>query len=267
MFVQDASGSAAITLSDVDQSFFVKAVAVIALSMLALMGVALAYSTRRRRSVERRGQMPERDLLHLREELIEAVWDASTTQGAFIRIRKFQKERGLTTAQHYVVLKELLERQVLYPAYSADGLVAFFQHVRWDFLHLPVTAVRLSEQHWQQMTKGQPAGIAANGDVIFVQDSPGAGVVSRSTNVTQTFTQEVSPALVDAVARALRNDAGVFAPGHTVREQAESYADTLERDAAAGRWTSVRRTLGEVLAFTNNGMGLWAATLAILAAS
>jgi hypothetical protein len=267
MFGQDAAGSTAITLIDVDQSLFVRAVTVIALSMLALMGLALAYSARRRRRVERRGHMSERDLVHWREELVEAVWDASTTQGAFVTIGKFQKEQGLTTAQRYVVLKELLERQVLYPAYSADGLVAFFQHVRWDFLHLPVTAVRLSEQHWQRLTKGQPAAVVANGDVIFVQDSPGAGVVSRSTNVTQTFTQEVSPALVDAVVEALRSDAGVFAPGHAVRDQAESYADTLQRDAAAGRWTSVRRTLGEVLSFTNNGMGLWAATLAILAAS
>jgi hypothetical protein len=267
MVEQNSLGSIALSIGEMDQNFLLRCLVGAALALIVLMGLALAFSAHRRKRVVRQGQMSERDLLDWRKELVEAVGEASKTRGASVSLRGFRQESGLSKAQFYVVLQDLLKRQVFYCVYSSDKFVAFFQHVRWDFFHLPVTVVRLSEQNWQRLTNGTSAGIVANGDVILVQDSPGAGVVSRSTNVTQSFTREVSPDFVGALAQALRADSAGLVPGHALREQAESYADTLERDAAAGRWTSVRRTACAVLEFTANGMGLWAATIAILAAT
>jgi hypothetical protein len=173
----------------------------------------------------------------------------------------------LSNAQRFVVMRELLDRQILYAAYSNDRFVAFFQHVNWNILHNPVGVVRLSDQNWQRLASGASAGIVANGDVILVQNSPGAGVVSRSRGATQTIAQDVNPALVEALVQALRRDAQSLVAGHPLREQAESFADTLHRDSLANRWASVKRTMGDVLEFAANGVGLWAATLAVLGAA
>jgi predicted type IV restriction endonuclease len=129
---------------------------------------------------------------------------------------------------------------------------------------MPVTVVRLSDLNWQRLASGASAGIIANGDVIIVRDSPGAGVISRSPGATQTLTQEVTLELVQAVIQALQRDAQALVPGNPLREQAESFADTLHRDASMNRWESVKKTLSDVLAFAANGATLWAATFTIL---
>lgn len=253
-----ATAVAALGNNPVMLPLFILGFAVILVALLA------AVSHLRRRAMEQQGSLPDAQLQHWRTLLVDAVGEASQTQGARVNLRNFWRSSGLSKAQRFVVLQDLLRRQVLYRAYDPDRLVAFLQRVRWDFWHLPVAVVRLSDQHWVRLAAGAGAGVVANGDVILVQDSPGAGVVSRSSDVNQTMTQEVTPDLIQGLVEALRTDAKALVSGHDLREQAESLADTLERDSVADRSSAVKKTVSDVLEFTANGAGLWAATLAIL---
>lgn len=231
---------------------------------IVLLILVVGFSYLRRRKVEKLGQLPPDELLHWRTSLVELVGEASQTRGAHISLHNFWRKTGLTAPQKYVALKPLLAQQVFYPAYSSDKLVASFQRIRWNLLHFPVSFVRLSDLNWQKLASGESAGIVASGDVIFVQNSPGTGIMSRSKGGRQTIKQEWTPTLVHELASALRHDAMALRSGHPLREQAESYADTLERDVSANRWESVKRTANDVLEFAANGAGFWAATLTIL---
>ena len=105
---------------------------VLTIVMLAiLLGAVVALPGLRRRRVERLGQMAPEELQRWRADIVKQVGVASQTQGAHVTLRTFWKKTGLSGAQKYVVLKDLLDRQVFYPAFSSDRLVAFFQYVSW----------------------------------------------------------------------------------------------------------------------------------------
>lgn len=244
----------------------IRIVAVVLLVALVLVLGLLVASARLRRRIVREGQLDPSILEAERAELVAFVGEHSQAQGQTVLLRKYWRSRGLTRAQRYVVLEDLLNRQVLNAAFSNESVEGFFQGVFWNTLHFPVSAVRLSQLNWQKLASGASAGIVANGDVIIVRDSPGAGVASRSPHANLTISQELSAGTAEALIAALRKDAQGLVPGHELREHAESLADSLERDAAEGRWGSVRRTAQSVLEFASNSAGLWASTLAILGA-
>lgn len=239
----------------------------IAISAAILAVAFFTYTAIRRKLIRKNGSLPEPVLRHWRASLIEQVKEATQSQGMRISLRIFWRGTGLTNANRYVILEPLLERQVLYRAYSTDPVVSFFQRLRWDFLNYPVGSVRLSEKSWIQLASGERPEMVANGDIIVITNSPGAGVQKSSPNAKQTINFEVSPALAAQLADALREDARAIAQQHPVRERAESLADRLEQDSRARRPSSTMQTVQEILAFTSDGAGLWAATLAILAAS
>lgn len=110
--------------------------------------VAFFFSLLRKRRVERRGQMSESTLHEWRTRLVGEVGERSRTKGASVNLRGFWHRSGLTRPQRYVILSDLLKRQILYPAYSSDGILRFFENVWWHWLHLPVGAVRLSDLDW-----------------------------------------------------------------------------------------------------------------------
>jgi hypothetical protein len=242
-------------------------VAIVALvTMMVLLIVMVVGSVLRRRSVTRRGQLKPEELRHWRAALVKRVGEASQTKGSRIRLRRFWKKTGLSSANKYVILSDLLERQIFYPVPSATGLVAFVQGVRWNILHLPVTFVRLSDLNWHRIAAGDSPGMVANGDVIVINHSPGAAIANRSPNTTQRIRQELTPEFVTELVRALRQDAERLAPEGIDRELAESLAETLERDLIARRWGSARNTIERVVELASNSAGLLAATLSILGA-
>lgn len=233
--------------------------------IIGLLIICMVWSRIGRSRTRAKGALPAPELATLREELVDAVGVASQTQGAHVSLRGFWKDRGLTSAQKFVVLDDLLQRQVFYRAYSNDKVISFFQSLRWDWLNRPVSYVRLSDQHWTKLATGTSPGIVAGKGAIVVQDSPGAGVMSRSPHSTQNTSVEFSPQLVYDVAEALRNDSKALVPDHPLALTAEDFARQLELYAKRSEWENAKATLAEVMTFAANSAGLWASTLAILA--
>ena len=234
------------------------------IGLVLLGGLLLAVPALLRRRAARLGELPEETLREIRADLVAKVGEASQTQGSSISLRGFWRGTGMTRPQRFVVLSDLLRRQVFYAVYSTDGVTAFVRRLFWDFLAFPVSWVRLSDQNWQRLASGASPSVVANGDVVIVQGSPGAGVIVNSPRSTQTITVEPDTEFVLALVTALRNDSQALMPGHALREQAESYADALENDAAAGRASSVKRTISSIVEFVSNGASLWVSTLSLL---
>lgn len=246
-------------------------VVVVAVIALALWLVA-SWAWRRiaRARMLRRGALPDSELHQYRTYLVEVVGEASRAQGRRVKLRGAWKmldgARGsrLTAAQRYVIVDDLLEREVFQRAYDGDAVVRFFQHLRWVYLQRPVSIVRLSEMDWQRLAAGREASIVANGgDIIVVRDSPGAGIMSRSPDGRQHLRTGLDSEAVIEVVRALRTDAKRLHEGDPLRTQAESYAQDLETELHSGNQARIKGILQDVLSFASNAASLWASTLSI----
>lgn len=254
------------SVADLGQPFnsLIFAVILIGGSVILLLLAAMGLSLAGRRKMLTRGRMSKDELQAWRADIVRVVGEASQTQGAHVPLRRYWRGSGLTTANKFVILEDLLKRQVFYRAYSNDTVVSFFQQLSWDWLNRPVSWVRLSEQNWMKLATGTSARIVAGNDVIVIDGSPGAGVQKNSPNATQTITAVDDPSTATRVAKALREDAKALVEDSELRLRAENYALELEAHADRSDRENVRATLANVLAFASNSAGLWASTLAIL---
>lgn len=224
-----------------------------------------------RRHVRRKGAMPTEELVLYRTRIVEAVGRDSQMKHSVVLLsgawREFGQARGarFTASERYVILEDLLVRRVLVPMYSGDSLEASIQRIAWNIFQRPVSRVMLSDLSWQRLvTDGQASMVANGGDIIFINGSPGAGVVSRSDRVTMSTESGVDMDYVDRVLQAISVDAASLQPTSELRIRAEQLADDLKRHAAEDDERQVRTVLSELLAFAANSAGLWVATLTLL---
>ena len=245
----------------------------VAIAILLLVSFTLIKVFARRNKL-RKGVLEDGKLERYRALLVESVGERSRTQHAAVPLRKtwtdLARKQGeeLTGAQRYVILDDLLRRNVLLPAYSTDSVTAFFQGLSWNLLQRPVTRVVLSDLDWQRLASGQKASIVANGgDIIYVNESPGAGVVSRSPHAKQSIEMRLDLDNIERLIHGIESDAASLQPGTPLRLRAERFVIHLRQDSERGDWERVRSTLTELLAFAANAAGLWVSTMAILQGS
>lgn len=199
--------------------------------------------------VREAGEMPAAELAEYREQLLEIVKSASTRANHQISLKRTWPSFGLTRAQQYAVIAPLLEHQTLH-ATDVDGrpltgLAAFEQ----KFLLVPPPVVMLSERAWNEVIqpKKEPTfQFAENHGIIQVGNENDAKIANYPLNN------------VSGIIDALRSDGPHL---HSdMREQAESWADSLEGDLANGRMKSVSRTLAAVASVVTGAAGIWTAT-------
>jgi hypothetical protein len=242
---------------------------ILVVAMVAWLLASWLWRRVARARMFRTGVLPDAELERYRTYLVEVVGETSRTQGTQVRLRgawqALNQSRGarLTAAQRYVVLDDLLERGVFKRAYSADSVVRFFQRLRWVELQRPVSVVALSDLDWQRLASGGEASMVANGDIIILRDSPGAGIMSRSPHGRQYLSADLEPQAVIEIVRALRKDAAELREGNPLREQAESYAEHLETELRGGHQARIKEILQDVLSFASNAASLWSSTLSI----
>ena len=234
---------------------------------IGLIGLVVLVSLGRHFSLMRRGWMPDEHLEWRRDDLLLKVGEATHQYGMPVALRSYWRGAEVTSAQRYVVLHGLFRRRILTPVYSTEKLIEFFQVLSWNVLRMPAGYVRLSEKQWHKLIA--PRSIIADNGSTVVAESHNTSVTAHSpgaftTATAMTVLPQLTPALIEALVDALRHEAQTFAPGSLPRERAESYADTLERDAAANRWESIKTTTSEVVEFASNLAGLFASTLSVL---
>lgn len=223
-------------------------------------------------------QLDERTIQRLKEELLTFVKDESPTRGIAVPLGKFWKGRGISTADRHMVLEGLFQRKILFPAYSTDQMVSFFQVLSWKLFASPPPYVKLSDRDWNQLANGQKTAVTVkkligtqnkikkqkNSKTVVkdVQDS--AVAVGTRNNVKNRGGRIEALSSEDLVRLigALRHDAR-FLP-HREREEAESTADALEADLTADRMSSALRKTNALLDVVSKAAGAWTATSAVL---
>ena len=237
-------------------------IGIICILILFLLLTTLSYLQGKRR--ENLGRLPE-DLKHsVQSELIEAVYDASQQKNTRVKLSAFWKSKDYTTSQRYVILKDLLDRQLFFKAYDLDRISRFLQFLAWDVFKYPPTWVYLSEQQWQKLSSG--ASII-NGDVQIVNNPTGnmqiAGRGATQTQMNTGMNSQDIFKLIDALrldSQSLESD-----PRWSKEvEEAQSQADHLESDANAGRWKQAQQTAKKALEFAANLTTVFANTAQFL---
>lgn len=243
-------------------------IAIIGLTcVLALFLLLIIFSYLRGKRRENLGRLPEDTKRSVQSELIEVVYTASQQKQTIVKLSGFWKSKGYNTSQRYVILKDLLDRQLLFKAYDPYGIGSFFQFLSWDVFKRPPTRVYLSEQQWQKLSSGASGTSIINGDVQIVHNPTGnVQVAGRGATQTQMNTglnyQDIFR-LIDALrqdCRSLQSD-----PQWSEKvEEAQSLADHLESDANAGRWKQAQQTAKKTLEFAANLTTVFANTAQFL---
>jgi|GEM_PF-7006263 hypothetical protein len=237
-------------------------IGVICILILFLLLTTFSYLRGKRR--ENLGRLPEDLKRSVQSELIEAVYDASQQKNTRVKLSAFWESKDYTISQRYVILKDLLDRQLFFKAYDPDSIISFIQRLSWGVFKHPPTWVYLSEQQWQKLSSG--ASII-NGDVQIVNNPTGnTQIAGRGATQTQMNTGMNSQdifRLIDALrldSQSLKSD-----PRWSKEmEEAQSLADHLESDANAGRWTQAQQTAKKALEFAANLTTIFANTAQFL---
>ena len=220
--------------------------------ILVLFLLITIFSYLRGIKQEHLGRLPKNIKHSVQSELIKAVYDASQQRGTRVKLSNFWKSKNYSSSQKYVILKDLLDRQLFFKAYDPDRIGRFLQFLSWDVFKRPPTKVYLSEQQWQKLSSG--ASII-NGDVQIVNIPTGniqiAGRGAMQTQMNMGLNSQDIFRLIDA----LRQDCRSLQADPQWREkveEAQSLADHLESDANAGRWKQAQKTAKTALEFAAN---------------
>ena len=220
--------------------------------ILVLFLLITIFSYLRGKKQEHLGRLPKNIKHSVQSELIKAVYDASQQRGTRVKLSNFWKSKNYSSSQRYVILKDLLDRQLFFKAYDPDRIGWFLQFLSWDVFKRPPTRVYLSEQQWQKLSSG--ASII-NGDVQIVNNPTGniqiAGRGAMQTQMNMGLNSQDIFRLIDA----LRQDCRSLQADPQWREkveEAQSLADHLESDANAGRWKQAQKTAKTALEFAAN---------------
>lgn len=232
--------------------------------ILVLFLLITIFSYLRGKQQENLGRLPNNITHSVQSELIKAVYDASQQRGTRVKLSNFWKSKNYSSSQRYVILKDLLDRQLFFKAYDPDRISRFLQFLAWDVFKRPPTRVYLSEQQWQKLSSG--ASII-NGDVQIVNNPTGniqiAGRGAMQTQMNTGLNSQDIFRLIDALrqdCRSLQAD-----PRWSEKvEEAQSLADHLESDANAGRWKQAQKTAKTALEFAANLTTVFANTAQFL---
>ena len=213
---------------------------------------------------ENLGRLPDDLKRSVQNELIEAVYIASQQKQTIVKLSGFWKSKDYNTSQRYVILKDLLDRQLFFKAYDPDRISRFLEFLSWDVFKRPPTRVYLSEQQWQKLSSD--ASII-NGDVQIINNPTGniqiAGRGAMQTQMNTGLNSQDIFRLIDA----LRQDCRSLQSNPQWREkveEAQSLADHLESDANAGRWKQAQKTAKTALEFAANLTTVFANTAQFL---
>lgn len=204
-------------------------------------------------SAMRNGRLTQAQSTELERALLEAVYEATYEPGVRVSIGNFWRARGLRAADKWQVLRPLLRSNQLQIAWSDDRLPSTLQAISRNVFSRPPGLVILSSRVREELGRTPTISIR-NGD----------GIVQIGTGHTASVSkrQDISPELIAALVAALRTDAATMPAAQS--EQAGSIADSLESDAARGRWNAVSATVERLLSIVASGASVWASTATIL---
>jgi hypothetical protein len=226
-------------------------VVIIAICVILILAATVIISVLTHNRMMREGALPEQEAQLLREQLLEAVGEASTEPRTAVDLRGFWKDTQLTSAQRYVLLRPLLGGKVLHAVFPTEQPEAFFSELMTNVFHRPARTVSLNTRDWTRLASGTTAGIVVSG--------VSGGIVQIGDHNKAKVTQpELSPDFIATLIEALRIDAATNEAADS--ERAESLADSLETDLKKDRWASIRDTVKTVATVVSSGTSAWAAT-------
>ena len=250
------------TIPIVNKLVWIAIIGVVCVLVSFLLLAVFSYLWGRRR--ENLGRLPDDLKRSVQSELIKVVYNASQQKQTIVKLSGFWKSKDYNTSQRYVILKDLLDRQLFFKAYDLDRISRFLQFLAWDVFKRPPTKVYLSEQQWQKLSSGASV---INGDIQIVNNPTGnIQIAGRCAMQTQTNTGLNSQDLFRLI-DALRQDCRLLQsdPRWSEKvEEAQSLADHMESDANAGRWKQAQKTAKTALEFAANLTTVFANTAQFL---
>lgn len=234
------------------------------LVMVIAYVILILWMRRRMKTV---GYIDDEDAFLIRNDLIDAVKVASKQQRMRVSLRGFWKGRHLKRVQRAFLMRPLLECQILFAAGAESTERSKWELWAQETFWFPPKYVVLNDQDWLRMTSNSvPASVVISGAIhgqVILGDNSGVATVGNNNRLSQKWTGEPDPEFIRLIIGALRHDA--LRQEQTMRQEAESIADSLEADLRNNRWKHIGDTMNLLTGVVANGLVIWATTAGLLA--